>query len=289
MNRVADVIGRYVYLTIDDQEYRVYYEEAGEGIPLLCQHTAGADGRQWRHLLEDPELTADHRIVAHDLPFHGKSLPPLTSRWWEEEYSLTKDFFMKFLVAFSEALELDRPAYIGSSMGGHMAGDLALHHPEKFRAVIGCEAAMHSHGAEPLLPYYYHPRISNEFKPATMYTLCSPSAPEEYRRETVWVYSQGAPVVFKGDLNYYVAEHDLTETAKDIDTSKIDVYILSGEYDWSAAPEDSKQLADAIEGSSFQVMEGLGHFPMCEDYERFTQYLYPVMEEIRAKSAQPVG
>ena len=46
-------VGRYVHLDIDGLDYRVYFEEAGEGIPLLLQHTAGADGRQWRHLLED--------------------------------------------------------------------------------------------------------------------------------------------------------------------------------------------------------------------------------------------
>lgn len=39
-------VGRYVHLTIDDVEYRVYYEESGSGIPLLLQHTAGCDGRQ---------------------------------------------------------------------------------------------------------------------------------------------------------------------------------------------------------------------------------------------------
>ena len=44
-------VGRYVHLTIDDIEYRVYYEESGSGIPLLLQHTAGCDGRQCRHLL----------------------------------------------------------------------------------------------------------------------------------------------------------------------------------------------------------------------------------------------
>jgi len=284
MARHADVVGRYVYLEIDGTEYRVYYEEAGEGIPLLCQHTAGADGRQWRHLLEDPEITANYRVIAHDLPLHGKSLPPATSRWWAEEYKLSQDFFMKFLVALSEALELNQPAYIGSSMGGHMAADLALNFPEKFRAVIGCEAALDSHGTETLLPYFFHPRISSEFKPATMYGLCAPSSPELQRRETTWIYSQGAPVVFKGDLNYYVQEHDLSETAKDIDTSKIDVYFMSGEYDWSAAPEDTKALADEVKGSKYILMAGLGHFPMCENYEVFKTFLYPVLDEIRTKS-----
>ena len=50
MAKTDDIIGRYIYLTIDDIEYRVFYEEAGQGIPLLLGHTAGSDGRQYRHL-----------------------------------------------------------------------------------------------------------------------------------------------------------------------------------------------------------------------------------------------
>ncbi|MBM4297762.1 MAG: alpha/beta hydrolase, partial [Deltaproteobacteria bacterium] len=33
------ITGRYVYLNIEGVEYRVYFEEAGSGIPLICQHT----------------------------------------------------------------------------------------------------------------------------------------------------------------------------------------------------------------------------------------------------------
>jgi hypothetical protein len=52
MARFDAAVGRYIYLPIDGIEYRVYFEETGTGIPLLLQHTAGTDGRQWRHLLE---------------------------------------------------------------------------------------------------------------------------------------------------------------------------------------------------------------------------------------------
>jgi hypothetical protein len=71
-------VGRYVYVDIQGVQYRVYYEESGavDGVPLIMLHTAGADGRQWRHVLEDAELRSAFRMVAPDLPYHGKSLPP---------------------------------------------------------------------------------------------------------------------------------------------------------------------------------------------------------------------
>jgi pimeloyl-ACP methyl ester carboxylesterase len=275
-------IGRYVYLTIDGIEYRVYFEESGAGVPLLLQHTAGADGRQWRHLLEDAEIADHFRLIAYDLPYHGRSLPPEGIEWWKEEYRLTKDFLMQVPVTLSRELGLERPAFMGSSIGGHLAVDLALHYPDEFRAVVGLEAAASTPGG--YQPYWHHPRISNDFKASVMYGLMSPASPESLRRETAWVYSQGAPPVFKGDLYYYSVDHDLTATAEQIDTRKLAVYILCGEYDWASTPEMARALAERIEGASYREMPDLGHFPMSENPALFREYVRPVLDEIAGRT-----
>lgn len=277
--RLSSIVGRYITLTVDGVDYRVYFEESGTGVPVVLQHTAGCDSRQWRHLLEDPELTSRYRFIAPDLPYHGRSLPPETENWWEREYSLTKDFLIEFHSQLNEQLDLDRPVYMGCSMGGHLAADLAISRPTEYRAVIGIEAALHSHGMERILPWLYHPQISNDTKPALMQTLCSPLSPEPNVRETVWVYSQGAPAVFKGDLEYYMVEHDLTGTASSIDTGKVGMWVLSGEYDWSAPPAAGRLLANEVAGSVFVEMTGMGHFPMSEDPVRFKEYVAPILAE----------
>jgi pimeloyl-ACP methyl ester carboxylesterase len=279
--------GRYVHLDIAGVEYRVYFEENGAGIPLLLQHTAGADARQWRHVLEDSQLARRFRMIAYDLPYHGKSLPPVGIEWWKQEYRLTKEFLMRVPVTLSQALELERPAYMGSSVGGHLALDLALHHPDEFRAVIGLEAAAATPGG--YLEIWNHPRVSNAFKASVMYGLMSPTAPEACRRETAWGYSQGAPPVFKGDLYYHDVDHAMGETARQIDTSKVAVYLLTGEYDWSTPPALSQAVAAQIPGAFYQTMERLGHFPMSEDPEQFLRYLRPVLEQIHTAAAEEGG
>lgn len=285
MAKFSDINGRYLYLELDGVEHRVYIEEAGSGIPLVCQHTAGSDGRQFRHILEDRDITSRFHVIAADLPYHGKSLPPSSVRYWEQEYKLTEDWFMRYWVALCHELELDQPVYMGCSMGGHLAGDLALNYPDEFRACIGLEASCWSGDMDRLVnQWWHHPRLSNESKPAMMLSLCSPNAPDESVRETVWTYSQGAPPVFKGDLFYYSFEHDLRETAKDIDTSKCMLYVLSGDYDWSAYPEAAQELANKVPGASYTLMKGMGHFPMSEDPVNFKKYLMPVLADIEAKS-----
>jgi pimeloyl-ACP methyl ester carboxylesterase len=117
-----------------------------------------------------------------------------------------------------------------------------------------------------------------------MMSLCSPNAPEQRVRETVWMYSQGAPVVFAGDLNYYGVEHDLRETAQNIDTSKCMLYVLSGDYDWSAYPAAAQELANKVPGATYTLMEGMGHFPMSEDPAKFKSYITPVLDDIVEKS-----
>ncbi len=271
--------GRYVHLHLAGNDHRVYFETAGSGeAALLLQHTAGADGRQWRHVLEDAELQSMFRMVAYDLPYHGKSVPPTEKKWWREEYRLTREFLMAVPIALAQALELRRPVYMGSSIGGHLAVDLALHHPKEFRAVVGLEASAYTPGG--FVDEFHHPRIGNDFKANLMYGMTAPTSPPAYRHETAWVYSQGAPAVFKGDLYYYSVDHDVRNSAAAIDTDICSVDILNGEYDWSGTPAAGAELASMIPGARYRTMPGLGHFPMSENPAAFLAEIRPVLRRI---------
>ena len=74
--RFEPAIGRYLHLDLLGRPHRLYIEEAGQGIPLLCLHTAGSDGRQYRGLLNDKRITDHFRVIVFDMPWHGKSSPP---------------------------------------------------------------------------------------------------------------------------------------------------------------------------------------------------------------------
>jgi pimeloyl-ACP methyl ester carboxylesterase len=274
-------VGRYIHIDLDGHDHRIYFEEAGQGIPLLLQHTAGCHGSQWRHLFEVPEITSRFRLIAYDLPYHGKSLPPVGKRWWEEEYRLTGEFARLVPVAMAKALNLDHPVFMGCSVGGALALDLAYHYPDLFRAVISLEGALRIGGGdEEMLAFLWHPQVSNEFKARLMHGLTSPTSPEPYRKETCQVYAAGWPPVFLGDLYYYTTDFDLRGKGQEIDTGKVGVHILSGEYDFSGTMEMGKEAHEAITGSTWTVMKGLGHFPMSEDPERFLSYLLPVLDGI---------
>ena len=68
-----------------------------------------------------------------------------------------------------------------------------------------------------------------------------------------------------------------------IDTAATSVHILSGEYDYSATIEMGRAAHEAIPGSTFAVMEGVGHFPMSENPEALLAYLLPVLAKVRSQ------
>lgn len=276
-------VGRYIHLEIESQDYRVYFEEAGTGIPMLLQHTAGAHGAQWRHLFECREITDHFRLIAYDLPFHGKSLPPVGPKWWAEEYRLTASFARALPVTLARTLGLHRPVFMGCSVGGLLALDLARHHPDLFSAVISLEGALKIEAAISDLGRLWHPQVSNEYKGRLMNGLMSPTSPEAYRKETSQVYASGWPPAFLGDLHYYVADYDLREEASKIDTNRVAVHILSGEYDPSGTMERGQAAQAAIAGSTWAGMTDVGHFPMSENPEAFFAYLLPILEQVRRR------
>ena len=277
---IDPIVGRYLHLTLQGRAHRVYFEEAGQGIPLVCLHTAGADGRQFRHLMNDPEITAHFRLLAFDLPWHGKSSPP--EGWQEEEYRLTTESYIETVRAFCGALALERPVVMGCSIGGRIVLQLAIDHAGEFRALIGLEAADFQ------TPWYdtawlHRPDVhGGEVCAALVSGLMAPQSPPADRWETLWHYLQSGPGVFKGDLYFYRVDADLRDEVAKIDTSACPLYLLTGEYDFSCQPEDTLRTAERIAGAEVVVMKELGHFPMSEHPAKFRQYILPVLEKIRA-------
>lgn len=285
--RIENITGRYINLTHQNMAYRVYFEEAGAGIPLLCLHTAGADGRQFREILNDPLITESYRVIVFDLPRHGKSAPP--AGFIKNPYLLTTEFYVSFVMSMVDALQLEQPVVMGCSIGGRAVLHLALAHGDKFRAGIGLQSALFADAGNNSAfsgnqaASLYRPDVnSQELAAAQVAGIMAPNSPDKHKWETLWYYMQGGPGVFLGDLFYYFIDGDLRNgLAKGIDTKQCPLYLLTGEYDLSATPEMTAQLAEEINATHFEVMKGLGHFPMSENPDLFKRYLMPVLDSIR--------
>jgi pimeloyl-ACP methyl ester carboxylesterase len=283
------IVGRYTTIEVEGEPQRVYVEESGDGTPVLCLHTAGADARQYRHLQTDPEVLDRFRVVAFDLPWHGKSLPP--DAWWEREYLLTAEAYVETVMAVVRRLELERPIVVGCSMAGSLVLELARLHGAELGGVVGFSGASTVRGRFhdwPLAPDVN----SNQVVPAWTYGLMAPQSPVAARKEVWWMYSQGGPGIYRGDTYFYSKGLDLSGREHEIDTDLCPVHLYTGEYDYACSAEETEATLARIPGAKGGRMPGIGHFPVSENYPLCKQYLWPALVELaeaRAARRHPAG
>jgi len=272
---IEPIVGRYLNLDVGGAGYRIYFEEAGSGVPLLCLHTAGADSRQYRHLMMDSAITSRYRVIAFDMPYHGRSNPP--DGWWLKKYRLTTGDYLAMIRAVWQALSLDRPVVMGCSMGGAIVLAVAAEYQRELRGIVGLESSAFAPGR--YNEFLHHPAIhGGELGATYTYALCAPQSPESSTRENWWLYSQAGPGVYAGDVHFYSLDWDGRTTIGQIDTRRCKVSLLTGEYDYSCTPDMTRQVAASIPGSRLVIMSGMGHFPMIENYPGFRAFLLPELE-----------
>jgi pimeloyl-ACP methyl ester carboxylesterase len=112
---------------------RISVMEAGQGKPVLC--LPGLGGTKASFMTTVAALAPNRRVIAIDLPGFGDSHKPLTGRY-------DAAWFAQSVADLLDELGLERADMIGNSMGGRVAIELGLSHPERVRKLVLLSPAM---------------------------------------------------------------------------------------------------------------------------------------------------
>jgi pimeloyl-ACP methyl ester carboxylesterase len=108
-----------------------YRERMGEAPPILFLHGITESLEFWALQLEAG--ISDHRLIALDLPGHGLSD--------DGEQPYDPDKFARFMVAFADALSIDRFYSVGNSLGGGIIIRLAGLLPGRVMGIVLANSA----------------------------------------------------------------------------------------------------------------------------------------------------
>lgn len=108
----------------------LHYRVAGAGAPLILIHGYSASGCWWRANM--PALAANHRVYALDLAGFGRS---------HTHDSFTLNSAVNTIVAWMDALGIQKANICGHSMGGHIAMKLAQAYPERVAKLVLADAS----------------------------------------------------------------------------------------------------------------------------------------------------
>jgi 4,5:9,10-diseco-3-hydroxy-5,9,17-trioxoandrosta-1(10),2-diene-4-oate hydrolase len=112
-------------------EHRLHYHEAGAGPSLVLLHGSGPGVSGWSNFRGNLGVFARHfRTVVPDLPGFGRSDRPPLDRAYPRVAA-------EHLLRLLDALEMDRALLLGNSMGGYVALEFALAHPDRVERIVG--------------------------------------------------------------------------------------------------------------------------------------------------------
>lgn len=243
---------------IEVEGIRAYYEEAGEGYPIVCFHAACQDTLMYRHVLDG--LSDQFRVISIDAPAHAKSLEPAGG----EFKSLTRH--CEFNEKLMAKLGLQKPVIIGCSMSGNQVLELASRNPSGYAAVISSEGADYT----PTVSQFLLDMLlinGQQVLEGWSQSLTGNRTPPDRAREVVWQIRKTNPEVMRGDLTGY-AGFDQRDAVGKI---QCPVLLLRGDADWLVSQQQVEETQSRIPGSEISVLPGTGHYPMIENPLEFNE------------------
>jgi len=270
---------------IDVDGRRVHYVEAGTGSPILLIH--GWNGSTFDMRYTIAELSRQYRVIAPDLLGYGYSARPP-----DGDYSLAGQ--AAFVISLMDRLGIQRASVLGHSMGGAIAMQLALRHPERIdRLILVASATAHEmmRGrtigllARPIVPlatllFVRESMVQRGLRRAV-------HDPEFVTPEVLEGHYR--PLRMKGHMRASMLQ--LSDRRKDppFDAREIrqPTLIIWGEHDRVVPLARGLELAEQIPNAQLAIIRSAGHLVLEEQPVECARALLPFLERPLQRPAAP--
>jgi pimeloyl-ACP methyl ester carboxylesterase len=270
------------------------YLTAGTGPPLVLLHGAGDNALDWRWVM--PALSATHLVYAPDLPGSPDSARPAA------DYS--PGFFERFVAGFLDALDIERAAMVGNSLGGLVALRLALSAPARVTALVLVDSAGLGRAVNPVFTSVNVPGLSEAAMPlwrtpigayqrawgrAALLFARPGSVPRE------WLVEQRRLALSPGYLEAHltalraqVSPGGQREVLVDqLSLLKMPTLVVWGARDRVFPESQARDAAAHLHEGSLAVIPDCGHMPHVECPDLFVAALDEFFGERAADGRQP--
>lgn len=234
----------------------MYYVEAGQGDPLVLIMGLGADHLAWG--FQFPVFAERYRVIAFDNRGAGQTDAP--------DHPYTTRMMADDTVGLMDALGIERAHVLGASMGGMIAQEIALNHPDRVRSLqLHCTLGRPDGYLKAQLEVGRLQRraLSCEAALRAGYLWLFAPATYDERPELVETILQNAlanpyPISLRG----FERQCDAVETHDALDrvhAIRCPTLITVADHDILVPPRFPRALAERMPGARFRLIEGAGH------------------------------
>ena len=254
---------------VESNAAKIYYEVRGTGgPPLVLLRGFASPIETWNGV--DHELAADHVTVVLDNRGTGRSTAPRGSY---RVASMADD-----VAAVLHHAGLDSSHVVGTSLGGMIAQELAIRHPQRVRSLVLVATTPGKRGGFPLRARGVASLVLGTFMPRPIrmrlvrYATLSPDG--RRARQAVDDVRPGAPApprtLFRGLIGQASAifAHDMTDR---LDRIAVPTLVIHGGADNLIDYDHARQLASLIPAARFEFWEQAGHDLATEAPQRLAE------------------
>lgn len=233
----------------------LHYEDRGGGPCVVFLHPTPVDHCFWSPLAELFE--PDYRVILPDLPGHG--LSPLDSQ------TASMETMGRAVIRLLDALSIDRAIFCGCSIGGYLLYELWRQAPERIRGLGICSAKPHAdteegRQARAQTIASIEQRGTEPFFNGMLDTLVGAPAkerdPDIVHRLSAMMKRMSAESAIAVQ-RALAARPDSRATAA---TIRVPTAVLAGALDRSSTPAEMRELASTVSGSTFYLLQEMGHY-----------------------------
>ena len=264
---------------------RIYYEEAGDGIPVLFVHEFAGDHRSW-----EPQARSFSRryrtIVYAARGYLPSDVPPAVAAY-------SQDLAVTDAVSVLDHLGVDRAHVVGLSMGGFTALHLGLRRPDRTRSIVmgatgygahpdaresfrtegeAIAAAFEAEGAAGIAPRYAEGPARVQFQNK------DPRGWAEFARQLAEHSSQGSANTMRGVQRERPSLYDLHD---DLTRMEIPTLLVVGDED-EGCLEANLMLKRTIPSAGLVVLPRTGHTSNLEEPELFNRLVLDFLATVDA-------
>ena len=234
----------------------MYYVEAGTGEPLVLVMGLGADHLAWG--FQFPAFAERYRVIAFDNRGAGQSDAP--------DHPYSTRMMAEDTIGLMDALGIERAHVLGASMGGMIAQEIALNHPERVGSLqLHCTLGRPDDYLRAQLETgrVQRRKLTHEEAMRAGYLwLFAPSTYNE-RPEFVEMIIQNALAnPYPMSLTGFERQCDAVETHDTLDrvtAIRCRTLVSVADQDILVPPRFSRSLAGRIPGAELRLIEGAGH------------------------------
>jgi 3-oxoadipate enol-lactonase len=247
---------------------RIAVEHCGCGPLVLFLHGIGGNRHNWRAQLD--ALGSSFHAAAWDARGYGAS----------DDYDAELDFadFSRDLVRVLDYFEVERAHLVGLSMGGRIALDFSLRHPERVESLVMASTfAGFSESLTPekqaeflrlrLKPLLEEGKEPVDLAPKVIPGLVGPGAAPE----VIAAMTASMAALRKASYVKSLRAAARFERSADLHRVKARTLVISGEYDKQPLPSAACAMAEKIPGAEFVLIPEAGHLVNLEQPAAFNQ------------------